>query len=208
MNAIQKYRIMARAYDLLSLPPTYLPRALAISRLQLQSGGVVIDAGCGTGLNFPLIETRIGPQGRLIGVDISRDMLARAQRRVERHGWQNVTLIESPLEDAHIPTHADGALFSLVHDITQSPSALENVVGHLKPGGRVAAFGSKWAPWWLAPLNILVWLLAQLFITNLDGLGQPWKRLQGLVPNLRVRDALIAYSAWGTVAGPSDPAET
>jgi ubiquinone/menaquinone biosynthesis C-methylase UbiE len=40
------------------------------------SGSVVLDMGCGTGLNFVGLEEAIGPRGRLIGIDLSSDMLA------------------------------------------------------------------------------------------------------------------------------------
>ena len=40
----------------------------------------MIDIGCGTGLNFPLLEAAIGPAGRIVGVDLTDAMLARAQR--------------------------------------------------------------------------------------------------------------------------------
>jgi ubiquinone/menaquinone biosynthesis C-methylase UbiE len=52
------------------------------------SGSVVLDVGCGTGLNFVGLEKAIGPRGRLIGIDLSSDMLARAHERVQRHGWE------------------------------------------------------------------------------------------------------------------------
>jgi ubiquinone/menaquinone biosynthesis C-methylase UbiE len=43
----------------------------------------VVDIACGTGLNFPLIEEVIGPDGRIVGVDLTDAMLAQAQDRIE-----------------------------------------------------------------------------------------------------------------------------
>jgi demethylmenaquinone methyltransferase/2-methoxy-6-polyprenyl-1,4-benzoquinol methylase len=70
-------------------------RRRAVRRLELHEGETVVEIGCGTGLNFPLIEHDIGPGGKLIGVDLTPEMLARARRRVDRHGWTNVELVQS-----------------------------------------------------------------------------------------------------------------
>lgn len=203
VGTTRKYRRLAWWYDFLFLP-TLAHRALAVHRLSLHPGDVVIDAGCGTGLNFSLIEAKIEPRGRLVGIDLTSEMLRRAQRRVERRGWANVTLIQSSVERAAIPYEADAALFSLVHDIMQSSNALQNVVHHLRPGARVAAFGPKWAPWWLAPINVLIFLGMFPFTSDLKGLRQPWRNLQTLVPDLHVRHGLAVYAAWGTVGPPGE----
>lgn len=47
----------------------------------------------GTGLSFDAIEERIGPSGRLIGLDYTEAMLAEAERRVRQKGWGNVRLV-------------------------------------------------------------------------------------------------------------------
>ena len=46
-------------------------RSLAIKKLFLQRGDYVIELGCGTGLNFPFLMEQIGPESRLIGVDLT-----------------------------------------------------------------------------------------------------------------------------------------
>ncbi len=58
----------------------------------LAPGDTVIDLACGTRLNFPLLAKTVGASGKLIGVDISPEMLDRARRRVEKAGWGNVEL--------------------------------------------------------------------------------------------------------------------
>jgi demethylmenaquinone methyltransferase/2-methoxy-6-polyprenyl-1,4-benzoquinol methylase len=64
-------------------------RLLAIKNLALLRGKLVIELGCGTGLNFPLLIEQIGPEGRLVGVDLTPGMLEIARERVERSGWKN-----------------------------------------------------------------------------------------------------------------------
>lgn len=89
-----RYRFVARFYDVLSAEPVYRAgRRIGIGQLALKPGDTVVDIGCGTGLNFELLEAAIGPTGRLLGVDRSGEMLARARRRVQAHGWDNVELL-------------------------------------------------------------------------------------------------------------------
>ncbi|MDP8969833.1 MAG: methyltransferase domain-containing protein [Actinomycetota bacterium] len=200
-RALQSYRQWAASYDLVSAVAGPIRRR-AVDRLDLRPGDVVLDVGCGTGLSFPLIEDRIGPQGRLVGVDLSPDMLDEARRRVRRHRWDNVTLLCAAARDAQIPVRADAALFCLVHDILRSPRGLENTVAHLKPGARVVAAGAKWAPWWAPAVNLTVWVLNRPFVTTFQGFRRPWEALDRHVPDLQVEilPAYLAgaYIAWGT----------
>lgn len=136
--------------------------------------------GCGTGLSFGLIEQRIGSTGQLVGIELSPEMLAVARERIRRHRWTNVTLIESAIEDARIGAQADAALFCLVHDITRSRPALENVLAQLKPGGRIGVFGVKEVSAKFLPLSLLTRRVMAPFITTRDGAERPWTLLAGL----------------------------
>ncbi|MFC3299412.1 class I SAM-dependent methyltransferase [Arthrobacter agilis] len=69
-------------------------RLLAVRDLDLAEGAQVLDVGCGTGLNFGLLQRAVGPTGWIVGIDRSPQMLARARRKAERRGWSNVILIE------------------------------------------------------------------------------------------------------------------
>jgi demethylmenaquinone methyltransferase/2-methoxy-6-polyprenyl-1,4-benzoquinol methylase len=102
-TAVRKYRAEAPSYDAQFEKRTEENRRRTLALLQLTSGEIVIDAGCGTGLAFPIIEEAIGPSGKIIGIDQSLEMLNEAGRRVEREGWRNVSLIESAVENAAIP---------------------------------------------------------------------------------------------------------
>jgi trans-aconitate methyltransferase len=148
----------------------------------------VLDVGCGSGLCFPLLEARIGPEGRIVGIDQSPEMLAVARARLGGAGWSNVTLIESSVERAEISVEADAALFCASHDILQSTEALDNVFGHLRGAGWVAAGGGKWAPPWMAALNPVVWAAHRYFVHSFEGFDHPWRLLAGYVDDLRVEE--------------------
>ena len=113
----------------------------------------MIDIACGTGLNFPLIEQAIGPNGRIVGVDLTDAMLARAQDRIETNGWRNISLVQADAVDFDFPTEVDAILST--YALTQVPECAA-VIAHgaaaLCEGGRWVVLDVKLpaaAPQWL-----------------------------------------------------------
>lgn len=175
--ALEQYRSRAPVYDV-ELALFEPIRRRAVAQLALQRGATVIDAGCGTGLSLPLLHAAVGAQGRIIGIEQSPEMLARARECVQRHGWRNVTLIEASVEDAAIEArNADAALFHFTHDILRTPTAVANVIGALRPQASVVACGLKWSAPWAWPVNAFVLGAALRSVSSLDGLAQPWSVL-------------------------------
>jgi hypothetical protein len=97
----------------------------------------------------------------------------------------------------------DAALFCFTHDVLRSRSALEAIVGRLRPSGRVAAVGPMWAPWWAPAMNLLVWYATSDYVTTFEGFSTPWSHLADLVPDLEVErhDLAGQYFAWGEMTG-------
>jgi ubiquinone/menaquinone biosynthesis C-methylase UbiE len=201
-RALHQYRLAAPGYDTHMRRLGRFQRA-ALRRLALQPGETVIDVACGTGLNFEAIEAAIGRGGRLIGIDLSPEMLAQADGRVRDHGWENVLLIRASIEDAELGEQADAALFSFTHDVLQTPAAVANVVAHLRPGGRVASTGAKLGARWNLPVNVVVRRAARPFMTTFAGLDRPWRELERHAPGMEHRDMALggAYVAWGAIPG-------
>lgn len=92
-----RYTWAAPVYDLLSAEwPVYrVGRLAGIERLRLRAGDRVLDVGCGTGLNLPLLRAAVGASGRVVGVDASPQMLELASRRASHRGWTNIDLVEA-----------------------------------------------------------------------------------------------------------------
>ena len=184
--AREKYRGRAARYDLelLAFEPV---RREAIAALDLRPGDTVLDVGCGTGLSFgPLLE-RVGPEGRVIGIDPSPEMLALARRRVQRHSWSGVALLEAAAADAPLQGRADAALFHFTHDVLRDPQALDHVLAHLKSGAPVVACGLQWAPPWNVAANAFVLGAALYSVPSMDGLAQPWTMLARRLRDLQLR---------------------
>ena len=163
-HLIETYRKKAKHYDITSRfypAPGYPQRAhrlQAVQALGLRPGDSVVDIACGTGLNFSLIEHVIGPDGRIVGVDLTDAMLAQAQHRIETNRWSNVSLVQADAAEFDFPTEVDAILST--YALTQVPECGE-VIAHgaaaLSRGGRWVVLDLKApdnAPRWLAQLGI------------------------------------------------------
>jgi ubiquinone/menaquinone biosynthesis C-methylase UbiE len=161
---IEIYRKKAKHYDATSWlypAPGYPQRAQrvrAVQALGLRAGDTVVDIACGTGVNFPLIEEAIGPGGRIVGVDLTDAMLARAAHRVEAHGWSNVSLVQSDAAEFSFPADVDAILST--YALTQVPEsglAIAHGAVALSGGGRWVVLDlkiPKSTPAWLSRLGI------------------------------------------------------
>jgi len=112
-----------------------------LSRLQVQPGDVVVDLACGHG-NFTMEWARlVGPDGLVIGLDISRSMLARAAARVAASQAGNVLLIHG---DAHQLPIASGSVRRVncsggFHAFPDLPRALREIARISMPGAVLTA---------------------------------------------------------------------
>ena len=156
---IETYRKKAKHYDLTSrlypAPgyPQQAQRLRAVRALGLRLGDSEIDVACGTGLNFPLLERAIGPEGRIVGVDLTDAMLARARNRIEANGWSNVSLVQADATDFAFPPEVDAILST--YALTQVPECAE-VIAH---GAAALSEGGRWVVLDLkVPDNTPAWL--------------------------------------------------
>lgn len=143
-------------------------RSRAVELLHLSEGDHVIDLGCGTGLNFPLILTEIGPKGRLIGVDLSAEMLAYASRRVESSGWINVELVESDMAAYVFPHNINGVIITgAIGYVEEYDGVIRSAREALTPGGRLVILDGReperW-PSWL--IRLFLWLTAPFGVSH------------------------------------------
>jgi SAM-dependent methyltransferase len=198
-RALERYDGQAETYHQRTAGGDHFRRQTVI-RLAPLPGEVILDVGCGVGLNFETIRDAIGPSGRLIGVELNPRMLEMARARIERHGWTNVELVQADVAEADIPVTADGTLLCAVHDVMRSPAALANVLRHLRARARIVAGGPKWTPWRgydALSLNFHTWRMNRGCVTTFEGFGRPWSHLERLVDHLVVDEV---FSGGGYIA--------
>lgn len=99
-------------------------RERAVAAMDLSRGDTVVDMGTGTGANLRYLRDGVGPDGRVIGLDISPRMLRRAQYLVDGEGWENVTLVEADIRDPPLDGPVDGILSAFVVVMYADPDRL------------------------------------------------------------------------------------
>lgn len=108
-----------------------------LSRLELEPGFRVLDAGCGPGLLTVPVAKAVGHNGRVLALDIQAGMLERAKARVAKAGLSNVDYLQAGLGGGKLPANSfDRALLvTVLGEVPDKPAALKEIYGALKPGG-------------------------------------------------------------------------
>jgi SAM-dependent methyltransferase len=128
--------------ELASVPPEAdlgLGCGAPIGRLALKPGETVLDLGSGPGLDALLAAKEVGPAGRVIGVDMTPEMLERARRTAARAGASNVEFRQGrlealPVEDASVDAVTSNCVVNLVPD---KAAVFREIARVLRPGGRM-----------------------------------------------------------------------
>ncbi|MBX0302290.1 class I SAM-dependent methyltransferase [Haloarcula salinisoli] len=149
------YERWATVYDRVArLPGLRSWRGGAVDALDLAPGDTVVEMGVGTGANVPELRERVGPGGRVVGLDITAEMLRTARRHPERTG-AGVDYLRA---DATRPPvrRVDAVLGAFVAGIFPDPAAAVDAwCDCVVPGGRVALLNFQRSDAVLgAPLNL------------------------------------------------------
>jgi len=110
-----------------------------LAHLALAAGETVLDLGSGAGIDAFLAAQRVGATGRVIGVDMTPEMIAKARAGAERGGYAQVEFRQGrlealPVEDATVDAVTSNCVINLVPD---KSAVFQEVARVLKPGGRL-----------------------------------------------------------------------
>lgn len=130
------YGRWAALYDRIATAPGIGQWRRVAAERTATAGETVVEMGCGTGANLPSLRERVGPTGRVVGIDIAGPLLDRARQRAER--YDNVSVVRADATTAPV-READAVLATFVCGLFEDPAAVVDrwcdLVG---PGGRVA----------------------------------------------------------------------
>ena len=106
---------------------------------ELGPGEVVLDLGAGAGIDLILAAKRVGPTGRVIGVDMTDAMVSKARANVAAAGFTNVEVREGIIEDLPVKSDTvDWVISNCVINLSpEKPRVFAEIARVLKPGGRM-----------------------------------------------------------------------
>ena len=168
-------------------------REAAVRHLCLEPGSRVLDIGCGTGASFRFLVQAVGPEGEVVGVEISPNLAAIANKRIEQEGWNNIHVVVGPAQTIALPGTFDGLLLFAAHEVLTSPEALDYLLLHLKKQGSIVAFGAKLSNSRRGRvLNPLLPLLTQTLLpaSSAPVDARPWQFLENRTGKLRVEERM------------------
>jgi ubiquinone/menaquinone biosynthesis C-methylase UbiE len=103
-------------------------------------GETVIDLGSGSGMDTFIAALKVGPRGKVIGVDMTDEQRAKAERLRDRHGFLNVTYVKGYIEEAPLPDSLADVVISngVINLATDKSKVFREAARLLKSGGRLA----------------------------------------------------------------------
>jgi demethylmenaquinone methyltransferase/2-methoxy-6-polyprenyl-1,4-benzoquinol methylase len=165
-------------------------RRQAVAALNLNNGDTVVEIACGTGLNFGLLEERIGAEGKIIGVDMTDAMLAQAEKRTRQAGWKNVELVHCEASKYEFPENIDGIISTFA--LTLVP-AFDDVI---RRGAQALPEGQRWVVAdfrlpddWRALFTPLLLPLFRPFVSK----RYPWKSIERYMDEPSFETAFLGY---------------
>ncbi len=165
-------------------------RKITVDALGLELGDTVIELGCGTGLNFPLLHRAVGSQGRIIGVDLTDAMLQVAEERITRAGWSNIELVRTDMVEYEFPGDVGGLLSTLAITLVEGyDQVIQKAAKSLRLGRRLAVFDLKepadW-PFWL--IRLAAWMNRPFGVTLDLADRHPWESIRRHLTEIEFRE--------------------
>ncbi|WP_057462111.1 methyltransferase domain-containing protein [Pseudovibrio sp. POLY-S9] len=134
---------LAPDYDAQEIPEHLLGSSFGcgnpLAFSQISEGETVLDLGSGAGLDLILAAEKTGPSGKVIGIDVSEDMITLAKRNCVQHGLHNIELHQGVIEDLPFPDQSmDWVISNCVINLSADKAAVFSEINRvLKPGGKL-----------------------------------------------------------------------
>ena len=106
---------------------------------RIEPGATVLDLGCGAGTDLLIAAQMVGPEGKVIGIDMTRTMLDRVKASAAALGVDNVEVYEGLIESLPVPDESIDVLISngVIDLVPDKDAVFDEIDRVLKPGGRL-----------------------------------------------------------------------
>jgi arsenite methyltransferase len=110
-----------------------------VAQAALKSGEVVVDLGSGAGFDVFLAAREVGPEGRVIGIDMTPEMLDKARKNAAKAGAENVEFRQGVIESLPLGDGVADAIISncVINLSPDKPAVFREALRVLRPGGRL-----------------------------------------------------------------------
>lgn len=194
------YGRWARLYDLLArrTPGIRGFRQSVVDACRLEPGDTVVEMGCGTGANLPMLREAVGPSGTVVGLDFTGPVLERARRLTAE--WPNVHVLRADATTPPVADDVDAVLATFVVGMLDDPAgAVDDWCALVGPGGHVVlGNAARSRRWYGAVANLPLWVVTVLSTpptTRLRYEENPLDRLDAKIHSahsrLRIRSAAV-----------------
>lgn len=148
-----------------------------VARLDLPEGATVLDVACGSGASALHAAERVGPTGRVVGVDLAERLLELARAKANALGHTHVEFRTADMQHLDDPDGSFDAVVCVfgvffVEDMSRLVAGLWRLV---RPGGQLAI--TTWGPRVFEPANTLFWEAVQRERPDLYRGFNPWDRI-------------------------------
>ncbi|MVF23713.1 methyltransferase domain-containing protein [Methylocaldum sp. BRCS4] len=148
-----------------------------IEALDLQPGQTVLDVCCGTGASAIPAAHQVGPEGRVLGVDLAENLLQLATTKATRAGLTNIEFRAGDFLSLGLADHDFDAVVCVfgIFFVPDMPGAVRELWRLVRPGGRLAL--TTWGPNFFEPANSVFWNAIQQEAPELHKSFNPWDRI-------------------------------
>ncbi len=188
------YDITANLYYLIGFREQAYRRK-AVQALNLQRGDIVVEIGCGTGLNFSLLQNYVRPEGKIIGVDLTDAMLEQARRRVKENKWLNVELAQSDAPEFQFPGKVDGILSTFaITLVPEFDKVIQAGSKSLSAGKKLAILDFKMPASRFSLFAPLLAFLTKPFGVSMElSARHPWESVQKYLKKFSMKEFYMGF---------------